>query len=232
MSEKDLTLVLIKPDGLTHSLTGDILTQLSDPSMEIAGAKVVSVSRERAEAHYWEHAGKPYFETTVKYLMGEYHSNPRVMALAYYGKDAIATVRRKMGPTNPLVAKHDPAALTSIRAKFGSIEPVKNDDGSDMIVNGSTVFLFFNLVHGSDGPQTAEYELKLWFQPGDIAEAKLTQAAMPGSPFETVERIVREFDMDGNQVGERTVLAWKKPAEQIREEIRAEMPEVPPSLQG
>jgi nucleoside-diphosphate kinase len=220
MSEKDLTLVLIKPDGLTHSLTGDILTQLSAPSMEIAGAKVVSVDRDLAEAHYWEHKGKPYFETTIRYLLGEYHSNHRVMALAYYGEDAIATLRKKMGPTNPLVAKHDPAALTSIRAKYGSIEPVKNDDGSDMIINGSTVFLFFNLVHGSDGPQTAEYELKLWFQPGDIAEAKRVQVAKPGSRFETVERIVREFDQAGNQLGEKTVLAWKEPAEQVREEMK------------
>jgi nucleoside-diphosphate kinase len=220
MKEKDLTLVLIKPDGLTHSLTGDILTQLSDPSMEIAGAKVVSAHRELAEAHYWEHKGKPYFETTLRYLMGEYHSNHRVMALAYYGEDAIATIRKKMGPTNPLVAKHDPAALTSIRAKYGSIEPVKNDDGSDMIVNGSTVFLFFNLVHGSDGPQTAEYELKLWFQPEDIAEAKRVEATAAGSRFETVERVVREFDQDGNQVSEKKVLAWKEPAEQVRERIK------------
>ena len=50
MQEKDLTLVLIKPDGLIHSLVGDILTQLSSPEMEIAGAKVVSVTREMAEA--------------------------------------------------------------------------------------------------------------------------------------------------------------------------------------
>jgi nucleoside-diphosphate kinase len=220
MSEKDLTLVLIKPDGLTHSLTGDILTQLSDPSMEIAGAKVVSVDRSIAEAHYWEHKGKPYFETTVRYVMGEYHSNPRVMALAYYGEDAIATIRKKMGPTNPLVAKHDPAALTSIRAKYGSIEPVRNDDGSDMIVNGSTVFLFFNLVHGSDGPLTAEYELKLWFQPEDIAKAKRVQAAKPGSRFETEERIVKEFDLAGNLVKEGKRLCWKKPAEQVREEMK------------
>jgi nucleoside-diphosphate kinase len=222
MEEKDLTLVLIKPDGLIHSLVGDILTQLSDPEMELAGAKVVSVTREMAEAHYWQHEGKPYFDTTVRYLKGEYHANHRIMALAYYGKDAIATIRRKMGPTNPLVAKHDPAAVTSIRAKFGSIEPVKNDDDTELIVNGRTVFLFFNLVHGSDGPDTAEYETKLWFQPEDIASVHRNLIATPGSPFETVERTVREFDADGNQLGEKKVLAWKKSAEEVREEMKSQ----------
>jgi nucleoside diphosphate kinase len=175
-----------------------------------------------AEAHYWQHEGKPYFDTTVRYLTGEYHSNHRIMALAYYGRNAIATIREKMGPTNPLVAKHDPAALTSIRAKYGSIEPVKNDDGSELIVNGRTVFLFFNLVHGSDGPDTAEYETKLWFEPEDIAEVHRKLVATPGSPFETVEKVVREFDVDGNQTCERTVLTWKKTAEEVREEMKAQ----------
>jgi len=127
---------------------------------------------------------------------------------------------------NPSAARNDstriPAALTSIRAKFGSIEPVKNDDDTELIVNGRTVFLFFNLVHGSDGPDTAEYETKLWFQPEDIAAVHRNLVATPGSPFETVERTVREFDADGNQLGEKKVLAWKKSAEEVREEMKSQ----------
>ena len=66
-------LVLIKPDGLKKSLTGNILTKLSEAKLVIVGAKVVNVSRELAEEHYKHLKDKPFFNDLLKYLMGEYH---------------------------------------------------------------------------------------------------------------------------------------------------------------
>ena len=82
------TLILIKPDGLTKSLTGNILTRLSETKLDIVGAKIVQVSKELAEEHYKELKDKPFFGELVHYIMGEYHKK-KVMALVYYGPEAI-----------------------------------------------------------------------------------------------------------------------------------------------
>ena len=70
------TLVLIKPDGLKKSLTGNILTRLAETKLDIVGARIVKVSRELAEAHYAFLKEKPFFDDLLKYLMGEYHNQP------------------------------------------------------------------------------------------------------------------------------------------------------------
>ena len=74
------TLVLIKPDGLTKSLTGNILTRLSETKLEIAAAKVLRVSRELAEAHYKALREKPFFEELIQYIMGEFHPRKKVLS--------------------------------------------------------------------------------------------------------------------------------------------------------
>ena len=94
------TLILIKPDGLTKSLTGNILTRLSETKLDIVGAKMVKVSRELAEEHYSELKDAPFFEELIKYIMGAYHKK-KVMALVYWGEGAIAKVRDICGETNP-----------------------------------------------------------------------------------------------------------------------------------
>ena len=65
------TLIIIKPDGLIKSLTGDIISKLSETKLKIVGAKIVKVHRELAEKHYKEHKEKTFFEELVKYIMGE-----------------------------------------------------------------------------------------------------------------------------------------------------------------
>lgn len=145
------TLVLIKPDGLVKSLTGNILTKLSETKLAIVGAKVVSVTRELAENHYHvlrDEKGEEIFESVLKYIQGEYHVN-RVMALVYSGENAIEKVRAVAGETNP--EKADP---TTIRGMYGRINSMTN--------------VFENVIHASDSEEGAEREIKLWFSPSEL----------------------------------------------------------------
>ncbi len=141
------TLVLIKPDGLKKSLTGNVLTRLSETKLDIVAAKIVKVPRELAEMHYAALKDKPFFGDLIKYLMGEYHKK-KVMALVYWGEDAIDKVRRICGATNPEEA--DPV---SIRGAYGRI---------------TTKGVYENVIHASTNMEEAEREIKLWFSPDDV----------------------------------------------------------------
>lgn len=142
------TLVLIKPDGLVRSLTGNILTRLSETKLEIVAAKVCRVSRELAEAHYRHLRDKPFYAELIRYLQGELHDRLKVMALVYWGENAIEKVRELAGETNP-----EKASPTSIRGSFGRIR---------------SSGLFENAIHASSGESEAEREIKLWFKPEEI----------------------------------------------------------------
>ncbi len=146
------TLVIIKPDGLQKSLTGNILTKLSDAKLVIIAAKMKVVSRELAEEHYCHMKDKPFFEDIVKYLMGEYHTK-RTMALVYHGQDAIQRVRQICGATNP-----EEAAPGTIRGSYGRI---------------TTKGVYENVIHASSNPEDSEREIKLWFQPYEIVSDNL-----------------------------------------------------------
>ena len=145
---REATLVLIKPDGLTKSLTGNILTRLSEAKLEIAAAKCARVSRQLAEEHYKALRDKPFYPALIEYIMGKYHSRKKVMALAYVGAGAIKRVRELSGATNPEEA--DP---TTIRGQYGRI---------------TTKGVYENVIHASANEEDAEREIKLWFQPEEI----------------------------------------------------------------
>ena len=146
------TLVVIKPDGLKKSLTGNILTRLSETKLRIVGAKVVCVSKELAEKHYEHLKDKPFFGEVIKYIRGELHGGQyhRVLALVYGGDDAIQKVRQLAGSTNPEEA--DP---TTIRGQYGRL---------------TTSGLFENVLHCSANEEEAEREIKLWFTPEEIVD--------------------------------------------------------------
>ncbi|MBP7708326.1 nucleoside-diphosphate kinase [Candidatus Pacearchaeota archaeon] len=146
-------LVLIKPDGLIKSLTGNIISILSETKLKIIGSKMVSVQRELAEKHYHQlKEQKPeIYEEVLKYIMGEYHTK-RVLALVYQGEDAINKIRVLAGSTNP--EKADPV---SIRGKYGRIN--------------STTKVLENVMHASDSEESAKREIQLWFQPGELTES-------------------------------------------------------------
>ncbi|PIN77396.1 nucleoside-diphosphate kinase [Candidatus Woesearchaeota archaeon CG10_big_fil_rev_8_21_14_0_10_34_12] len=145
-------LVIIKPDGLIKSLTGNIITALSETKLKIVGARVLKVSRELAEKHYAElKTKKPdVFENTLNYITGKFHTD-RVFVMVYHGEDAIKKVREIVGSTNP-----EDASPISIRGKYGRINSKTN--------------VFENVIHASDSEENAEKEIKLWFTPDQLAE--------------------------------------------------------------
>lgn len=146
------TLVLIKPDGIVKSLTGNIISRLSESKLCIVGSKVVKVSRQLAEAHYHELVDKPFFEDLLQYIQGKIYGPEyeRVIAMVYQGQHAIRKVRDLAGSTNP-----EQAAATTIRGSYGRI---------------TTKGVFENVIHASSSPEDAEREIKLWFKPSEIVE--------------------------------------------------------------
>jgi nucleoside-diphosphate kinase len=138
--QKEKTFVMIKPDAVQRGLIGEIINRFEKKGLKIVAMKFVSVSKELAEKHYGIHKGKPFFKPTVDYIT----SSP-VVAIVLEGVNAINIVRNMMGKTNP-----QDAPMGSIRGDFGQ-------------------FIGRNIVHGSDGPDTAEFEINLWFKPEEIS---------------------------------------------------------------
>ena len=135
------TLVLVKPDGVQRLLVGRILARFEERGLKLAGLKLVQVDRALAEQHYAVHREKPFFEGLLAFIT----SGPLV-ALALDGPNAIAVVRAMVGATRP----HE-AAPGSIRGDL-AVETAQN------------------LVHASDGAETAAAELALWFKPGELVD--------------------------------------------------------------
>ena len=133
------TLFIIKPDAVQRGLIGDIVARLERRGLKIVAMKMMQISKELASRHYAVHAGKPFYEGLVAYI-----TSAPVVVLAVEGKRAIEVVRATMGATNPVQA-----APGTIRADF-------------------SVEIGRNLVHGSDGPETAAFELGLFFSADEI----------------------------------------------------------------
>ncbi len=150
--KEEQTLVIIKPDGLQKSLTGNILTKLSETKLRIVGAKVVRVTEERARAHYQHLLDEPFFNELKNYIMGNIHGEnyQRVLVLAYKGKNAISKVRQLAGATNP-----EEANPTTIRGAYGRI---------------TTRGVYENVIHASANKAEAEREIKMWFKPEEIVD--------------------------------------------------------------
>src|SRR6188472_393553 len=135
------TLVLAKPDAVQRGLIGEIIGRFERKGLKVIALRLLSVPREMAERHYAVHAGKPFYPGLVEFIT----SGP-VAAVALEGPDAIAVVRRMVGKTMP-----NEAEPGTIRGDLG--------------VSGLR-----NLIHASDAPQTAEAELAMWFEPGDLVD--------------------------------------------------------------
>jgi nucleoside-diphosphate kinase len=135
------TLVLVKPDGVQRLLTGRILARFEERGLKVVGLKLVRVDRELAERHYAIHREKPFFGGLVDFIT----SSPLV-ALALDGPNAISVVRAMVGATRP-----NEAGPGTIRGDF-ALETAQN------------------LIHASDGPETAATELELWFEPAELLE--------------------------------------------------------------
>ncbi len=137
------TLSIIKPDGVEKNLIGEIYNRFEKAGLEIVAAKMIHLSKDQAEGFYAVHKERPFFHDLVDYMT----SGP-VMVQALQGESAIDRNREIMGATNPA-----DAAPGTIRADFAeSIER--------------------NVVHGSDGPDTAAQEIKFFFGDGGICPRK------------------------------------------------------------
>jgi nucleoside-diphosphate kinase len=133
------TLIIIKPDAVQRGLIGQIITRFERRGLRLAALKLIHIDKSLAERHYAIHNGKPFYEPLIQYIT----SSP-VVVLALEGNDAIEIARRTMGATNP--AQATPG---TIRADFG-------------------LEIGRNLVHGSDGPDTAAIEVPLFFSEDEI----------------------------------------------------------------
>jgi nucleoside-diphosphate kinase len=129
------TLLLIKPDGVERRLVGEILGRVERKGLTIAALELRTVSEKLAKSHYAEHDGKPFFGSLVEFIT----SSPLVAAIIE-GPRAIAAIRQLAGGTDPV----DKALPGTIRGDFG-------------------LETQYNLVHGSDSPESAEREIALWF---------------------------------------------------------------------
>ncbi len=145
---KEPVLVLIKPDGISKGLIGPVFTKFSQADLEIIGIKIAKSRRDVIEEHYFHLRDQPFFEEVIEYLMGIGYKRKKLLAVIYYGEDAIKKCRAIAGATNP-----EEAHPASIRGSFGRIKT----DG-----------LFENVVHVSSNKGEAKREIKLWFTPDEI----------------------------------------------------------------
>lgn len=138
------TLIIIKPEGVQRGLIGQVITRLEQRGLKFVGLKLLHITPALAERHYAVHKGKPFYEGLVKHIT----SGPVVVGVVE-GPKAISVVRTTMGATNAAEALPG-----TIRGDYA-------------------LEIGYNIIHGSDGPETAAQEINLFFQPDELLSYKL-----------------------------------------------------------
>jgi nucleoside-diphosphate kinase len=133
------TFIAIKPDGVQRGIVGEIIRRFEAKGFTLVGLKLMQASRDLAEQHYAVHKERPFFAGLVEFIT----SGPLV-AMVWEGDGVIASARKLIGATNPLNAEPG-----TIRGDYG-------------------VSVGRNLIHGSDAPETAQQEIKLWFKDEEL----------------------------------------------------------------
>ncbi len=133
------TFVMLKPDAIQRSLSGEIIARLERRGLKLIALKMLRISKELAERHYGEHQGKPFFQSLVDFIT----SGP-VIAMVWEGQNAVQVVRKMMGSTDPQTAEPG-----TIRGDFA-------------------LFMGNNIIHGSDSANSAEREISLFFKDEEI----------------------------------------------------------------
>ena len=134
MADLQRTFVMVKPDGVARRLVGEVIKRIEDKGYELREMRLFTMDVALAKEHYGEHSDKPFFAELVDFIT----SGP-VVAMVVEGSDAVAGMRQIMGATNPL-----DAAPGSLRGDFATV-------------------ITQNIVHGSDSPESAEREIRLFF---------------------------------------------------------------------
>ncbi|MGF1457712.1 MAG: nucleoside-diphosphate kinase [Leptolyngbyaceae cyanobacterium] len=142
------TFIMIKPDGVQRGLIGEVIGRFESKGFTLVGMKLMQVSKELAKQHYGEHEGKPFFAGLVDFIT----SGP-VVAMVWEGESVVAAARKMIGATKPIES-----APGTIRGDFG-------------------ITVGRNLIHGSDAVETANQEIALWFQDGELASWESTAKA-------------------------------------------------------
>lgn len=138
------TLIIVKPEGVQRGLVGQVLTRLEQRGLKLVGLKMIHITPELAERHYSMHQGKPFFAGLVRHIT----SSPVVVGVVE-GPKAISVVRTTMGATNA-----SEAIPGTLRGDYA-------------------LEIGFNLIHGSDGPESARAEINLFFRPEELVEYTL-----------------------------------------------------------
>jgi nucleoside-diphosphate kinase len=128
------TLILVKPDAFERGLTGEVLARFERKGLRLVALKMMRADEEIANVHYEEHAEKPFFGELVEFI-----TRGKLVAMILEGPNAIKAARQVIGATDPIEAD-----AGSIRGEFATE-------------------VTFNLVHGSDSPESSEREIGIWF---------------------------------------------------------------------
>ena len=135
------TFIAVKPDGVRRGLVGEIISRFERKGYKLIAMKMLDVTREQAAKHYEEHKGKPFYERLIEYIQ----SGP-IVAMVWKGYNVIEGARLLMGVTNPLDAQ-----VGTIRADFALVKE-------------------YNVIHGSDSPESAEREIAIYFSPDELCD--------------------------------------------------------------
>jgi nucleoside-diphosphate kinase len=131
---EERTLILVKPDAFERGLTGEVIARFERKGLRLTALKLMRADEELANVHYAEHVDKPFFGELVDFI-----THGELVALVLEGPNAVEAARQVIGATDPIEAD-----AGSIRGEFGTS-------------------VTFNLVHGSDSPESAEREIDIWF---------------------------------------------------------------------
>ena len=133
------TLSIVKPDGTNKNVIGEVLARFEKNGLKVVGLKMIHMTKKQAEGFYYVHRERPFFSSLTDFM-----SSGTAVVMILQGENAIPKVREIMGATNP-----EEAAEGTIRKDFASnIEQ--------------------NIVHGSDSPESAEYEINYFFNSLEI----------------------------------------------------------------
>jgi nucleoside-diphosphate kinase len=139
VSSVERTYLMVKPDGVQRGLCGEIVNRFEKKGLKLVAMKLMVIPKDVAENHYGEHKGKKFYDSLISYIT----SGP-VLAMVWEGDNAVAVCRNMMGKTNP-----QESAPGTIRGDYGMQTGM-------------------NLIHGSDSPESAEREIKIFFKPEEL----------------------------------------------------------------
>jgi len=134
MAADERTLILVKPDAFERALTGEVIARFERKGLRLTALKLIRADEDVANVHYEEHKDKPFFDELVTFITGG-----KLVAFVLEGPNAVAAARQVIGATDPVEAD-----AGSIRGEFGTD-------------------VTYNLVHGSDSPESADREIGIWF---------------------------------------------------------------------